>query len=216
MSIGLVLSLFHSHFTFLFTNLFLLFLAFCQSGIVIARSSTRSLATPFQPNNPPLLLGKMATAEKTRQQAPFQSADYPSEDDYESENGENEPGPERKRAREPEESYQQQQKRQKHQDNDDADEDQDDEDYFSDEYSDDDDYDDSDNDGNVQGKAIQPYQPGRQSTNNNTIISSEDTVKQSEKGKDEEDGLKLRLDLNLDIEVELKAHIHGDITLSLL
>jgi hypothetical protein len=33
---------------------------------------------------------------------------------------------------------------------------------------------------------------------------------------EDEDGIKLRLDLNLDVEVELKAHIHGDLTLTLL
>ena len=47
-----------------------------------------------------------------------------------------------------------------------------------------------------------------------------DTVQQpdAKTAKDpmEQDGLKLRLDINLDIEIELKAHIHGDLTLSLL
>ncbi|OJJ47751.1 hypothetical protein ASPZODRAFT_131316 [Penicilliopsis zonata CBS 506.65] len=43
-----------------------------------------------------------------------------------------------------------------------------------------------------------------------------DTVPQKGNPLDEQEGMKLKLDLNLDIEVELKAHIHGDLTLSLL
>ncbi|PYH97190.1 hypothetical protein BO71DRAFT_396452 [Aspergillus ellipticus CBS 707.79] len=39
---------------------------------------------------------------------------------------------------------------------------------------------------------------------------------QDKKEKEKDNTLSLRLDLNLEIEVQLKAHIHGDLTLSLL
>lgn len=43
-----------------------------------------------------------------------------------------------------------------------------------------------------------------------------ETVNGKKSELDEQDGMKLKLDFNLDIEVELKAHIHGDLTLTLL
>ncbi|KAL4801874.1 hypothetical protein BDV18DRAFT_164687 [Aspergillus unguis] len=79
---------------------------------------------------------------------------------------------------------------------------------------------------NVQdeSRAMQPYKINRSNKELSPAQGHQRIEKQGaeqggqvqKKGKDEDNGLKLRLDLNLDIEVELKASIRGDLTLALL
>lgn len=187
----------------------------------------------------------MATAEKTRQQPTFQQEPESSEDNYMTDDyefsgddeydhkNESEPQPEpepepepqqmRQRQTQPQPQQQQQQQKRTKQNNDYVDDNLNGEDdYFSDEpysdkYDDDEYYDDEDEGNNMQSeKAMQPYQPDRQSSQNIISGGSLETVPQNEKSINDEQGMKLWLDLNLDIEVELKAQIHGDITLALL
>lgn len=177
----------------------------------------------------------MATAGNTRQQSTFQQEpessendymtddyEFSGDDEYDHENeSEPEPKPEPQRMRQRQsQSQPQPQQQQRNQNNDYVDGDlasEDDyysDDSYSDEYDDDDDEDENDN---MQGKkAMQQYQPDRQSSQNIISGGSMETVPQNEKSINDEEGMKLRLDLNLDIEVELKAQIHGDITLALL
>ncbi|CAK43680.1 uncharacterized protein BO96DRAFT_469659 [Aspergillus niger CBS 101883] len=165
----------------------------------------------------------MATAQaekpatKTFANDPDDVSDYDSEDDYSDDDTQQKP-------QQQQQQQQQQRRRRRPQQQNPNDED---DTYYSDEYSDDyDDYDDEDDDyyddEEEEVQAMERYQP--------TTISSRDNVPaqpianggmQEAEGKtgddwEDQDGMKLKLELNLDIEVELKAHIHGDLTLSLL
>ncbi|KAE8353161.1 hypothetical protein BDV28DRAFT_133737 [Aspergillus coremiiformis] len=155
----------------------------------------------------------MATAEKKEEQQhpviqpdEYSDADY-NTDDYSLSEDEQDQKPQRPNQQQSRRRKQQQRRRQ--------DDDFDDEsDYLSDEY-DSEEYDDFDD--AHQGNAVQPYQRGTQSLTQNTISNGAMTDAAGQgKSEEEQDGLKLKLELNLDIEVELKAHIHGDLTLSLL
>ncbi|KAI3076126.1 hypothetical protein CBS147353_4956 [Aspergillus niger] len=157
-------------------------------------------------------------ATKTFANDPDDVSDYDSEDDYSDDDTQQKP-------QQQQQQQQQQRRRRRPQQQNPNDED---DTYYSDEYSDDyDDYDDDDDDyydddEEEEVQAMERYQP--------TTISSRDNVPaqpianggmQEAEGKtgddwEDQDGMKLKLELNLDIEVELKAHIHGDLTLSLL
>lgn len=155
----------------------------------------------------------MATAEKQKQEQPaippdeYSDGDYDT-DDYSLSEDEQDQAPQRPNQQQSRRRQQQQRRRQE-------DEYDDESDFFSDEY--DSEYDDDDFDNAGQGNAMQPYQRGTQSLTNNIISNGAMTDAPGQgKGDEEQEGLKLKLELNLDIEVELKAHIHGDLTLSLL
>ncbi|KAI9043337.1 uncharacterized protein KD926_003867 [Aspergillus affinis] len=154
-----------------------------------------------------------ATAEKPKEQKPFQQqeddySDYDS-DEYSVSGDEDDHAPQKPVQK------QQQRRRQQNQQRRPAD----DEDDYSDDYSTDE-YDDDDYEDEVQGNAMQPFKRGQQSLTNQGISSQQvqngamNTVDKG--GEEKDDGLRLTLELNLEIEVELKAHIHGDLTLSLL
>ncbi|PLN84494.1 hypothetical protein BDW42DRAFT_41502 [Aspergillus taichungensis] len=155
----------------------------------------------------------MATAEKQQQKPALQADEY-SDGDYTDDYDSDEYLSENEGKQKPQQSNQRRQRQRRR--DDDYDDDVYYSDEYSDEYSDDDDYDQADN-----SQAM--VKPGGRSVaqpnNNTTTISSADAGDMTApKGSalDEQDGLKLKLELNLEIEVELKAHIHGDLTLSLL
>lgn len=162
-----------------------------------------------------------ATAEKPKEQQRFQQPqdDY-SDDDYDSDEYSISGDEDDYAPQKPGQNQQQQRRRpQQNQQRRPAD---DEDDYLSDGYAtdeyDEDDYEDVDEE--VPNNAMQPFKRGQQSLTNQGISSQDvqngamNTV--DKKGDEKDDGLRLTLELNLEIEVELKAHIHGDLTLSLL
>ncbi|KAA8648541.1 uncharacterized protein ATNIH1004_004426 [Aspergillus tanneri] len=156
----------------------------------------------------------MTTAEKTKHQQQDDYSDYDS-DEYSISGDEDDYAP---RQTGQQQQQQQQNKRRQRRQRRPADEKSD---YGSDEYSTDE-YDDDDEDADdVRSNTMQPYKRGMQSLTNQDI-SSQDVQNWAMNTDDqktdsgEDDGLRLTLELNLEVEVELKAHIRGDLTLSLL
>ncbi|KAJ6140191.1 hypothetical protein N7471_006677 [Penicillium samsonianum] len=177
----------------------------------------------------------MATVEKVKDQQKqfkvqqgdsFSGEDYDTADDYEySDESFEESASEQLQQKQQKQQKQPQlqQKRQQQQlqklprqqqsghDNDDYSDDYSDE--YEDDYSDDDDEDLYDVD-EMQGKALQSSE--QRNTDIGNRSGSMSIVQKEKKDIMDEEGLKLRLELNLEIEIVLKAHIQGDLTLSLM